>query len=64
MDIRYCFELLNTVNVAVMSVCLSVSNITQDVITGLRKNFIEGSLVVNGTSDKTLAVIWITPLTA
>ena len=32
-------------------VCLSVSNITQQVMDGLRWNFMEGSGVVKGTSN-------------
>ena len=44
-----------------ISVCLLLfGNITQNVMSGLQQNVIDGFWVVNGKSDYILVVIWIT----
>ena len=56
-ELSICSFKLHTV---FLSICVSVSNITQNIMNGLWWSFMEGSGVVKGTRDYTLVVIQIT----
>ena len=56
-DVKLCYYLHGKGGYVFGNVCLSVSNITQNVMNGLGLNFMEGSGMAKGRTDKILVAI-------